>query len=253
MTWLGGFRCYVLFVTAANLIWEIAQLPLYTIWTEGTVKQIIFAVVHCTVGGLLIGSLSLLGALLLVGVPTWPADRYWPTAALAIAAGVAYTVNSEWLNTKIWLSWTYGNSMPRLPWIGTGAAPFAQWIVIPLAGFIWLRRTTASVTNLGMMAAMVFALSACSMTLPVQGTMEDGSEAFTGSATGYVDGGGTLQITSNKGLACSGRFVYETLRSGSGTFNCSNGQSGPFQFVSTGARGTGMGRIGGRPFTFTFG
>lgn len=91
------------------------------------------------------------------------------------------------------------------------------------------------------------------MTLPVQGAMEDGTETFTGSATGYMDGGGTLQITSNKGLACSGQFVYETRRNGSGTFNCTNGQSGPFQFVSTGTRGTGTGRLGGRPFTFTFG
>lgn len=141
MTWLGGVRRYLLFVAAANLAWEIAQLPLYTIWTEGAVQQIVFAVLHCTAGDLLIASVSLLGALLLVGVPTWPADRYWPTAALAIVAGLAYTVYSEWLNTEIRASWTYGNLMPRLPWIGTGLAPFAQWIVIPLAGIIWLRRS----------------------------------------------------------------------------------------------------------------
>jgi hypothetical protein len=50
-------------------------------------------------------------------------------------------------------------------------------------------------------------LGACSMTLPVQGAAEDGTETFTGSATGYADGGGTLTLTSNKGRACSGRFV----------------------------------------------
>lgn len=144
MTWLSGFRRYVLFVTAANLIWEIAQLPLYTIWTEGTAQQIVFAVLHCTAGDLLIASGSLLGALLLLGVAKWPADRYWSTAALAIGAGLAYTMYSEWLNTEIRASWTYGNLMPRLPWIGTGLAPFTQWIVIPLAGFIWLRRNPLS-------------------------------------------------------------------------------------------------------------
>lgn len=100
---------------------------------------------------------------------------------------------------------------------------------------------------------IIIGLAACSMTLPVKGAMEDGGETFTGSATGYMDGGGTLQIASNKGLTCSGQFVYETRRNGSGTFNCNNGQSGPFQFVSTGTRGTGTGRLGGRPFTFTFG
>lgn len=102
-------------------------------------------------------------------------------------------------------------------------------------------------------ALAVLSLGACSMTLPVQGSIEDGSETFTGQATGYMDGGGNLTITSNKGLTCSGTFVYVTRRDGRGTFNCSNGQSGPFEFVSTGTRGTGTGRIGPRPFTFTFG
>ena len=103
----------------------------------------------------------------------------------------------------------------------------------------------------GALCALV--VSACSMTLPVQGSLEDGTETFTGSATGYMDGGGNLTITSNKGLSCAGTFVYETTRNGKGTFNCTNGQSGPFEFVSTGRRGTGTGRLGGRPFTFTFG
>jgi hypothetical protein len=96
-------------------------------------------------------------------------------------------------------------------------------------------------------------LSGCAMTLPVKGQSSDGGETFTGSATGYADGGGNLQITSNKGRRCEGTFVYVTDRKGNGTFNCNDGQSGPFEFVSTGLRGTGTGNIGGRPFTFTFG
>lgn len=96
-------------------------------------------------------------------------------------------------------------------------------------------------------------LAGCSMTLPVQGVSESGDETFSGSATGYVDGGGTLDISSSKGLKCSGTFVYVTRREGRGTFNCTNGQSGPFEFVSTGTRGTGTGHLGNRKFTFTFG
>ena len=97
------------------------------------------------------------------------------------------------------------------------------------------------------------ALGGCSMTLAVQGTSESGDEQFMGSATGYMDGGGNLEISSSKGLKCSGTFVYVTRRQGQGTFTCSNGQSGPFEFVSTGTRGTGTGRIGNKRFTFTFG
>jgi hypothetical protein len=102
-------------------------------------------------------------------------------------------------------------------------------------------------------ALLATIVGACSMTLPVKGSLEDGSETFTGSATGYMDHRGTLTITSTKGLSCSGSFVYITSREGKGTFNCTNGQTGPFEFVSTGTRGTGTGRIGARPFTFTFG
>jgi hypothetical protein len=49
LPWLGGL----------NLAWEIAQLPLYTIWTEAPPAGIAFAVAHCTAGDLLIGSAAL--------------------------------------------------------------------------------------------------------------------------------------------------------------------------------------------------
>lgn len=107
--------------------------------------------------------------------------------------------------------------------------------------------------NVAMTVLISAALGGCSLTLPVQGQMAGGDEHFTGLATGYADGAGTLNIVSNKGLKCEGVFVYVTRRNGSGTFNCSNGQSGPFDFVSTGTRGTGTGTLGSRRFTFTFG
>ncbi|MCE1237991.1 MAG: hypothetical protein LWW93_16705 [Hyphomicrobiales bacterium] len=102
-------------------------------------------------------------------------------------------------------------------------------------------------------AVAALLLTGCSMTLPVQGVSEAGDETFTGSATGYLDGGGNLEIASSKGLKCSGTFVYVTRREGKGTFVCTNGLSGPFEFVSTGTRGTGTGHLGNRKFTFTFG
>jgi len=97
------------------------------------------------------------------------------------------------------------------------------------------------------------ALGGCALTLPVRGQVTTGDETFTGKATGYMDGAGTLELTSSKGMTCSGTFVYVSRRDGQGTFTCSNGQSGAFSFVSTGTRGTGTGRIGSREFTFTFG
>lgn len=96
-------------------------------------------------------------------------------------------------------------------------------------------------------------LASCSMTLPVRGQIQNSDEAFTGTATGYLDGGGNLAIVSNKGAACKGNFVYVSGRNGEGVFTCDDGRSGPFKFVSTGSRGTGYGDLGGQRFTFTFG
>lgn len=109
----------------------------------------------------------------------------------------------------------------------------------------WIGRSTA--------ISLAFMCAACSMTLAVRGGMDDGDESFTGSATGYMDGSGKLEIHSTKGLSCAGDFVYINSRQGQGTFTCSDGRSGPFQFVSTGTHGNGTGRLGGRAFTFTFG
>jgi hypothetical protein len=91
------------------------------------------------------------------------------------------------------------------------------------------------------------------MTLPVTGQLQNSPETFSGQATGYMDGGGKLEVTTSKGSNCVGNFVYVTARQGEGVFNCNDGRSGPFKFVSTGTRGTGYGDLGTEHFTFTFG
>lgn len=102
-------------------------------------------------------------------------------------------------------------------------------------------------------AISLVALAACSATLPVRGQVQNSDETFSGTATGYMDGGGTLTIVSSDGTHCTGDFVYVTSRNGEGVFVCDDGRSGPFAFVSTGRRGTGYGTLGGENFTFTFG
>jgi hypothetical protein len=91
------------------------------------------------------------------------------------------------------------------------------------------------------------------MTLPVRGSLESNGERFTGTATGYLDGAGDLNITFANGRTCDGAFVYINRRQGEGTFECSDGATGPFSFVSTGRRGTGSGSLRGDRFTFIFG
>lgn len=138
--WIVALRRYFSFMAVANLIWEVMHLPLYTIWTEGSVGELAFAVVHCTGGDVLIAGAALVLALLLAGNSGWPARGFRVVAALTVAFGVAYTIFSEWLNTVIREAWAYSELMPIVPVIDVGLSPIAQWIVIPTIGFWWVRR-----------------------------------------------------------------------------------------------------------------
>lgn len=123
-----------------NLVWETAQIPLYTLWTEGSLGQIAFAVLHCTGGDLLIAVSCLMGGLVLVGAPQWPADRFLPVAAFTTITGLLYTVFSEWLNVEVRQSWAYAPSMPTLSPLGTGLTPVLQWLVVPSLALAFARR-----------------------------------------------------------------------------------------------------------------
>ncbi len=137
--WLAALRVYFVFVLPANLAWEIAHLPLYTIWAEGTPGEIAFAVVHCTGGDLLISLASLSLALLLAGEAGWPARGFSRVMALTLVFGVGYTIFSEWLNIVVRKSWEYSELMPVVPVIDAGLSPVAQWLVIPAAGLVLAR------------------------------------------------------------------------------------------------------------------
>jgi hypothetical protein len=102
-------------------------------------------------------------------------------------------------------------------------------------------------------AAAAISLSACSVTLPVRAQLEGSSVVFTGTATGHLDGAGELSLVFPDGATCNGLFVNSSRRSGEGTVTCTDGRSGSFEFVTTGARGTGHGILNGQRFTFTFG
>jgi hypothetical protein len=124
---------YLLCLAGLNLIWEIAQLPLYTIWSEAPPAEIAFAVAHCTGGDILIGAAALMIALLIVRPPAMEQWNWLAIALLALIIGVSYTALSEWTNTSIRLSWQYSSLMPLVHMgnIPIGASPLAQWLILP--------------------------------------------------------------------------------------------------------------------------
>lgn len=128
---IAALRAYLSTAFVGNLIWEFAQMPLYTLWVTGTVREIAFAALHCTGGDMLIAAAALGAAWLLDGRRRWPVHGTVPVAVLTVGLGLAYTIFSEWLNTGIRQSWAYAPAMPVLPGLGTGLSPVLQWLVVP--------------------------------------------------------------------------------------------------------------------------
>ena len=137
--WIGALRRYLVTGVVAHLLWEIAQLPLYTLWRSGSRSEQVFAILHCTGGDVLIAGSALLTALVLAGRPGWPRDGFAAVSGATIVIGLGYTMYSECLNTTVRVSWTYSELMPVLPYIGTGLSPLAQWIVVPALA-LWAAR-----------------------------------------------------------------------------------------------------------------
>ena len=124
---------YVPLLGAFNLSWEIAQLPLYTLWEEGTPSFIAYAVVHCTLGDVLIGTLALLVALVAARARALETWRWRRVAIFLVIPAVGYTALSEWINTVARAGWAYSDLMPVVGFGGIeiGFSPLAQWLVIP--------------------------------------------------------------------------------------------------------------------------
>lgn len=139
MPWYGDVaarwfivRGYLPLLALLNLVWETAQLPLYTLWQEASPAYQAFAVIHCTAGDALIGSVLLVLALMLGREGELAQWRWRRIVAVMLLLGPGYTVFSEWLNTSL-LQWGYSELMPTLEFGGKriGVSPLLQWLVIP--------------------------------------------------------------------------------------------------------------------------
>ena len=127
-----------------NLLWEVAQLPLYTLWTEAPPAYIAYAVLHCTVGDVLIGAGALLAALIATRAGPLREWRWTRVGVVAVVFGLAYTAFSEWMNTALRASWAYSEWMPVMPFVPIGLSPVLQWVVVPAAALVFSRRLAVS-------------------------------------------------------------------------------------------------------------
>lgn len=126
-----------------ELLWEIAQFPLYTVWHQGDWGYILYGLVHCTLGDLLILLVAYELVALLCRNRRWYAKSVALGGVLFTLGGAAYTVFSEILNVRIKGTWDYTNAMPIVPMLAIGGTPFLQWLLIPPT-LLWLMHLVAS-------------------------------------------------------------------------------------------------------------
>ena len=131
---------------ALNAVWEAVQMPLYTLWQKGNSHEITFALVHCTVGDLLIGVTVAAVSAAALRLLTKSDPKLVPSTFLSVflVIGIGYTVFSEWLNVHALANWTYTDQMPVIPPFGTGLTPLLQWLIVPTLTYAFLARRRSS-------------------------------------------------------------------------------------------------------------
>lgn len=108
-------------------------------------------------------------------------------------------------------------------------------------------------TGLAGLAALLLVGGCASVT--VYGVVGDTNDLYTGSATGYLDRSGTIELKNAKGNVCKGDFAYGQGLRGAGIIGCDDGQTARIVFNGLSAMsGYGVGVSNtGQPVAFTYG
>ena len=123
--------------------WEILQAPLFRSMQDVSHMDGIRICLQATFGDMVIALIAFWVASFLAGTRQWAAQPDLRSIAAWLSTGTAVTLAIEFYSTEVTDRWAYGSSMPRLPLIGTGITPVAQWIVVPMVVLWYLRRLSA--------------------------------------------------------------------------------------------------------------
>jgi len=129
----------LIFGLPLELLWEVAQFPLYTVWHEGNWSYILYGLAHCTLGDLLILLTAYWAVALLNRSRYWYRANILVNGCLFILLSLGYTIYSEIVNVSIKGTWEYTELMPIVPVIEIGGMPFLQWVLVPSV-LLWLMR-----------------------------------------------------------------------------------------------------------------
>jgi hypothetical protein len=129
-----------IFAFLLNFIWELVQMPLFRGFSEYPYYQVILHCTQATFGDVIISLVAFVGASLIARSRMWIISMSKSGLVTFLAIGLVITVAFELLATGPLNRWQYGELMPMIPFIGVGASPVAQWVVVPLLQLWFVKR-----------------------------------------------------------------------------------------------------------------
>lgn len=113
---------------ALNTVWEMAQTPLYADMAGLAAMDASWRCLRAAFGDALIVVAAYLGAAATARRPFWPLRSRFTAVFLGLAIALSLILEVHAIASG---RWAYATSMPRVPGIGIGLAPAAQWLLLP--------------------------------------------------------------------------------------------------------------------------
>ncbi|MBW4578236.1 MAG: hypothetical protein KME42_01510 [Tildeniella nuda ZEHNDER 1965/U140] len=120
-----------------SFVWEVQQMPFYQVSNEFSCLDRTRNCTLATVGDIGISLISFWIVAAIAKSRQWMQRPSRKQISLFILVGVVITVIFEALATGPLDRWTYAESMPTMPFLGTGLVPLSMWLLMPPLT-IWL-------------------------------------------------------------------------------------------------------------------
>ena len=129
-----------IFAFLLNFPWELLQMPLFGGFANFPYYRTILHCMKATLGDVVISLVAFAGACLITRSRMWIISMSKSGVVSFLTIGLLITVVFELLATGPLNRWEYGELMPMIPVIGVGAAPVAQWAILPFVQLWFVRR-----------------------------------------------------------------------------------------------------------------
>ena len=128
-----------LFALLLHFPWEMLQAPLWVGMPSLNHWEGLRACGFAAFGDALIAVVAYESAAMHARSRIWLVSPPRVAFTIYLLVGLIITIAYEWLATSVLGRWEYAANQPRLPLLGTGVAPLAQWILLP-PFTLWLAR-----------------------------------------------------------------------------------------------------------------